>query len=705
MLARRSSLAIAIAGLLAMATTGAAQEALVLSTGASKGLAHAGVVAGLEERGYDPDLVVGSSMGAVIGGLYASGHAPEEIVRLLEAVDWRDIFKPMPLLLGPGRSVRLPLLRLGLGLAPLEVDRGFAPDWRVNRLTVRLFFDAGARSRGDFDRLARRFRAVTTDLETGEEVVIARGDLARAVRASLGVPGFFSPVEWDDRFLADGGIVNYLPISVARELGAETIIAADVSRPPPWVERKDPLALAGRGVGLLMRNALRDTLPDVLIRPRLDPDASGAVFPATPDRHVAVGLEAALAVLPPGSGTTRERALPPPPSSLSALVVEAPDASVESLTRRVFRDAAPGPYDASRVLEAMDRLYATGLVAGVWPRVEEAGEAGIVAGGAAGDGAQTGLAPGDEAPLTVRVDPVPRMSISGAVGYDNDRGGRGWVEIQRRVDGGGAPVELMLAASLNGLDRWVDLSSRIHVPAFVPVMGTVGGHARETDVRIFDGDPATGDAEVWRAGGWLGGEYRRIFPDRIAALVLQAEWVNRANGTEGVSVGPRVHFSTGAARTQVVGFPAEAEAELRFGEVGYGYAAARGSLESAWRGFRAAAVADLAVTEKDAPLDVRPSLGDDHAVPGFTWGQERGRARAVVGADVAYPIIFNGAARLKLRAGAAPATLEGFGQEDAWVGGAALEGVWTAPFGPIVVGAGANTRGGQRLDVSVGASF
>lgn len=127
MLERRVSLALAIAGLLAVATTGAAQEALVLSTGASKGLAHAGVVAGLEERGYDPDLVVGSSMGAVIGGLYASGHTPEEIVRLLKAVDWKDIFKPMPLLLGPGRSVRLPLLRLGLALEPWSWTGGSRP--------------------------------------------------------------------------------------------------------------------------------------------------------------------------------------------------------------------------------------------------------------------------------------------------------------------------------------------------------------------------------------------------------------------------------------------------------------------------------------------------------------------------------------------------------------------------------------------------
>lgn len=388
--------AVVAAALPGTAAPAAAQEALVLSTGASRGLAHAGVVAGMEEKGHDPELVVGSSMGAVIGGLYAAGYGPDEIRVLLEDADWADIFKPMPLLLGPDRVARLPVIRVGVALTTLEVDRGFTPDWRLNRLLTRFFFDAGVRSRGDFDRLARRYRPVAADLETGEEVVLAEGDLARAVRASMGTPGFFSPVEWDGRLLTDGGVANYLPISVARDLGARMVVAADVSRPPPRVEAKNPVALAGRGIGLLMRNALPDTLPDILIRPRIDSDMPGVAFPDDPAPLIALGYEATLDALPPGPG---------------------------------------------------------------------------------------------------------------------------------------------------------------------------------------------------------------------------------------------------------------------------------------------------------------------HAVPGFAWGEERGRARAVVGLDLAHPIVLGGAARLRLRMGAAPDELEGFEREGSWVGGAALEGVWTAPFGPVVVGVGANTRGGQRLDVSLGPTF
>src|SRR5687768_3309147 len=167
---------------------------------------------------------------------------------------------PAPLDVGPARELHFPALTLGLDMGPLEVSRGFIPDWRVNRFLTHLLFDAGARARSDFDRLPRRYRSVAADMATGEEVILARGDLARAVRASMGTPGFFAAVKWEDRLLADGGIANYLPVSVARELGAERVVAVDVSRPPGEVSKTDPASMGGRSIGLMMRNALKDTV-------------------------------------------------------------------------------------------------------------------------------------------------------------------------------------------------------------------------------------------------------------------------------------------------------------------------------------------------------------------------------------------------------------------------------------------------------------
>src|SRR5688500_2920110 len=212
----------------------------------------------LDSIGYDPDLVVGASMGAVIGALYASGRTPAEISQMLVATQWGDVFKPHALVVGPSRQILSPAIRLGVNLATFEVSRGFIQDWRVNRLLANLLFEAGAASRGDFDRLPRRFRAVVADLSTGQEIVLAKGDLARAVRISMGTPGFFAPLVWDGRLLTDGGVANYLPISVARGLGASHIVAVDVSRQKPRIERTDPAAIGGRALGLLMRNAVRD---------------------------------------------------------------------------------------------------------------------------------------------------------------------------------------------------------------------------------------------------------------------------------------------------------------------------------------------------------------------------------------------------------------------------------------------------------------
>src|SRR5690606_2172853 len=127
-------------------------DALVLSTGASRGLAHAGALVALEYGGFDPALVVGASMGAVIGALYAAGYTAAEVRDVALRSDWVDLFTPAPREVGPARAPLFPGLTVGIETGPLEVSRGFIPDWRVNRFLTRALFDAGARARSDFDR-------------------------------------------------------------------------------------------------------------------------------------------------------------------------------------------------------------------------------------------------------------------------------------------------------------------------------------------------------------------------------------------------------------------------------------------------------------------------------------------------------------------------------------------------------------------------
>ncbi|MFU8891722.1 MAG: patatin-like phospholipase family protein [Anaerosomatales bacterium] len=172
---------------------------LALGGGGVRGAAHLGVLEVLEREGIKPDLIVGTSAGAIIGAGYASGLAVDEMLRVMRSLKWSDLTR----LSLPGRlSV--------LDTTPL---RRFVED------------EVGGR---DFADLDVPFAAVACDVLTGEAVVLREGSVAEAVTASSAVPGLFPPVEWRDRLLIDGGTVANLPVRVARDLGADYVIAVDI---------------------------------------------------------------------------------------------------------------------------------------------------------------------------------------------------------------------------------------------------------------------------------------------------------------------------------------------------------------------------------------------------------------------------------------------------------------------------------------------
>ena len=205
---------------------------LVLAGGGAKGAAHVGVLKVLEEMRIPIDYVVGTSMGSIVGGLYASGLSPQEIETAIENIDWIDLFNDAPE--RADRSFRrkaddaLYVFKAKPGFGdgkiklPLAYIQGQKFDLQLNRLT------RGVAAVKDFDRLPIPFRAVAADLETGEEVVLKSGNLARSIRASMAVPGAFDPVELDGRLLVDGGIANNIPVSVARDMGADVLIVSEL---------------------------------------------------------------------------------------------------------------------------------------------------------------------------------------------------------------------------------------------------------------------------------------------------------------------------------------------------------------------------------------------------------------------------------------------------------------------------------------------
>jgi NTE family protein len=203
--------------------------ALVLSGGGARGIAHVGVLKVLEKLNIPVDMVVGTSMGAIAGGLYANGYSPEELEELVMQTPWESLFtydkSRAELLYRDKPDEKNYFVNLGIDRKlGLILPKGLIPSKRFEfRLKV---WTAGASD--DFARFRIPFRAAATDLETGKTVILEKGDIAKALRASMSVPGVFAPVEIDGRLLVDGGVSDQLPVDIAKKMGADVIIAVNV---------------------------------------------------------------------------------------------------------------------------------------------------------------------------------------------------------------------------------------------------------------------------------------------------------------------------------------------------------------------------------------------------------------------------------------------------------------------------------------------
>lgn len=264
-------------------------------------------------------------------------------------------------------------------------------------------------------------------------------------------------------------------------------------------------------------------------------------------------------------------------------------------------------------------------------------------------------------------------------------------------------MELELAGSISDFEGWGSFTFRRASLWLPPVLWAGSATWKKSNVRFVRIEGETTERDVKRAGGWIGMERRAVFPDHIVTASLHAERIDE-EGAARMSFGPLLRVGIPEPE-RVVGVPFGFEIEQRFGEWSYGRAAARASIRSDRRPFRFALVVDGAITERGAPADVLPSLGDDRAMPGMRWGEERGRARLVGGFDVAYPIPLGGHARIRARAGAAPLALSDFDSSRSWVIGTEIGGVWSLPVGSIVVAGGFNGRGRSRFDLLVGQVF
>ena len=261
---------------------------LVLSGGGARGGAHIGVIKALQELRVPIDSIAGTSIGAIVGGFYVSGMTVEDEQKLVESLEWEDAFLNVtPRKLKSFRRKRddytflvnqKPGLNGGQFQLPAGLVQGQVFDMVISRETLR------ASQVRSFDDLAVPFRAVATDLATGKPVVLGSGDLARSLRASMSIPAALTPVEIDGRLLVDGGVSMNLPVEVALQMGADVVIAVDVSSPLQTREMlKSVVDVTTQLTNLLGRASLEEQLrklgpQDVLITPAFPPDFSSINF-------------------------------------------------------------------------------------------------------------------------------------------------------------------------------------------------------------------------------------------------------------------------------------------------------------------------------------------------------------------------------------------------------------------------------------------
>jgi len=366
---------------------------LVLSGGAARGLAHIGVLKALEEQGIKIDAIAGTSMGAVIGGLYASGYKIDELEKLALGIDWKQALSDAP----PREDV--PFRRKqddrdflvkqqlsfrddgSLGL-PLGVIQG------QNLALLLESMLAHASGTRDFDKLPIPFRAVATDIASGEKVVFRRGHLPQVVRASMSIPAVFAPVELDGRLLVDGGMTDNIPLDVVREMGVDIAIVVDIGTP---LRSRKQLAtvvdVLNQSITLMTRRNSEEQLAtlhrnDILIQPALasygSTDFGRAQDIIDAGYRATRILDARLAGLRPPPNPDAEWVAARAPEQrtpiISAIKIENDSKVSDAVIRYYIRQPLGEPLDLERLRIDMGTLYGLDYFEQVQYRVARKGQ-------------------------------------------------------------------------------------------------------------------------------------------------------------------------------------------------------------------------------------------------------------------------------------------------------------------------------------------
>jgi len=656
-----------------------ARTALVLSGGGAKGLAHIGVLRVLDSLGIRPDLVVGSSMGAVIGGMYASGYSGREIDSLARALPIADLFRTYQPRAPRSLGLIQPLVMWEQGERRFTIQSAAVGETEVNALVNAAMLRGNLLARGNFDSLPIPFRAVAADLADRTAVVLATGDLARAVRASFAVPLVFAPESLNGRILADGGLAANIPVAVARAQGAERVIVSDATqRPSDSLDLFSPIALADRLLGFLFQQS-KDSLgaDDILVRPAVE-GFPGLNFSAgNVDRLIRLGSGAADTVLPKARCLPRRPEPAPPalPTRVAGLTIGGSNASERLALRRLLGLGLSDSLDAALLRSRVRNLAHSEAYRAVW------------------------LAPsgaGDSVAFDVSVQRAPRRVAGLGLAYDNELGGRMWVgAVDRRV------FDLALEGSTAlflgefrkelylGFRRNYQLGRQLMTPAFTTRLAT-------ESVRRFDPDgDELGTAFTREALGFLGVERSFVGGWRLALGLRAHAWHEPGRNRSTLGVGAQ-GVKAGRSGGQVVG------------------------VDLIWTGLYHRAAFDGIASVRTGPLRLEPRLrvgwgerlplqatfplGGEDGFPGLHIGERRGDREVVLSALLTYALKGPFVGRLELAAGRSA-----FGGEilasGGWLAGVRAGVGAETPVGPVRFEYGLTQNGREAVFVRLGRWF
>lgn len=250
---------------------------IALSGGGARGFAHIGMLKAFEEHGITVDYIAGTSIGSIIGGLYAVGYTVQEIEQAAKQIKWNDLVfyapKRTDLFLGQKQDITSSLFQVRFeGLKPY-IPQALSAGQRLTNILNDFAVNSICNFQKDFDRFKIPFRSVTTDFLTGETVVLDSGNLNEAMLASMSIPLLFTPVEIEGRHLVEGGLTNNIPVDIIEEMGSDITVTINTVSP---LRKKDDLFLpweqADQVIGIMQRSSNESQLKrsNVVIEPNLN---------------------------------------------------------------------------------------------------------------------------------------------------------------------------------------------------------------------------------------------------------------------------------------------------------------------------------------------------------------------------------------------------------------------------------------------------